>query len=220
MTLLGNLFTDVSPQTVAAWNAARRSRSFAPGEQLLAMGEVPPAAYEIRSGRAKLSRTSRGGQALTLFYAAAGDIPGLIPICKQAPTIAFVTAVSRLETFAIPASIILKLVGDDPKLAANIFTIATNQLYALAERLDDIGITRIEQKISRALLRLVCEHARQDGEAFRVDVSRQDLADLIGSTHYTVSRVLSEWDRQGMIVSGRGNVVIRDFDALAAVAEG
>ena len=52
-----------------------------------------------------------------------------------------------------------------------------------------------------------------------VDVSRQELADLTGSTLFTASRTLSDWGRQGLIESTRGRVVIKDPHALAALAD-
>ncbi len=219
MTLLGNLFENVEAKTRAAWDAAKRSRSFAPGDQLFAIEEMPQVVYEMRSGSAKLWRPSRNGQALTLFHAGPGYVPGLIPVCRHARTMAYATATSPIDAYAVPASTMLKLFEQDSRLAANAFNIATNMLYVLADRLDDMSSARIEQKISRALLRLACEHGSWNDDEARLDITRQDLADLTGTTHYTASRVLSEWDRQGIVVSGRGYVTIKDDAALGAIAE-
>jgi CRP-like cAMP-binding protein len=85
----------------------------------------------------------------------------------------------------------------------------------------ELATERVERRIARALLRLVPQMGREvaDGVVIDLRLSRQDLADLTGTTLYTVSRTLSQWEKQGLVQSGRERVLIRLPHALAALAE-
>jgi CRP-like cAMP-binding protein len=84
-----------------------------------------------------------------------------------------------------------------------------------------LSTERVERRLARVLLRLVCQVGRkiEDGVLIDLSVTRQDLAEMSGTTLYTVSRILSQWERQGLVDSGRERVVIRNPHGLVMVAE-
>jgi CRP-like cAMP-binding protein len=79
----------------------------------------------------------------------------------------------------------------------------------------------VEQRVARALLRLVSQAGREVETGLLIDLSlsRQNLAEMTGTTLYTTSRLLSEWKRQGLVETGREQVIIRQLAALRAIAE-
>jgi CRP-like cAMP-binding protein len=97
----------------------------------------------------------------------------------------------------------------------------------VVERLEDIQsrylelqTERVEQRVARALLRIMKQSGRKTNEVlidFRL--SRQDLADYTGTTLYTVNRTLSSWEKKGWVRSGRERVIVADSHALVSFAE-
>jgi CRP-like cAMP-binding protein len=80
----------------------------------------------------------------------------------------------------------------------------------------------VERRIALTLLRLASQIGKQiqeDGPVVELPLSRQDLAEASGSTMFTVSRTLAEWERQGLIDASRGRVVIRNPHGLVQIAE-
>lgn len=219
MSWFGGLFDHLEPTTADALRDAKRSAHFAAGDDLSQIGDLPERMFFIRSGRVKIWRPGRSGGALTLYYLGPGGPPGLMAIARRTPMSATVTAVVPVDTWWWPAALVQRLLAEDARFAAKGMHILGNALALIEDRLEDATAARAEQQIGRALLRLAGEHAEwgEDG-ASAIDVSRQDLADLTGTTLYTASRMLSDWDRQGLISSGRRRVVIKDPDALAALA--
>ena len=220
MSWFAGLFDHLEPATAAELKDSKRPADFLPGEDLARIGDPPERLYYVREGRVKVWRPGRAGGALTLYYLGKGGPPGLLAIVRDTRMAATMTAVTPLETWWWPAAQMRRLLAADAHFAANGMRLLGNALALIADRLEDVTGARAEQQIGRALLRLACERAEDAEEgAMAVDVSRQDLADLTGTTLYTASRTLSDWDRQGLVESGRGRVVIKDPQALAALAD-
>lgn len=80
---------------------------------------------------------------------------------------------------------------------------------------------RVERRVARVLLRLVQEAGRRVDDRVEVDssVSRQDIAEMTGTTLYTVSRLLSSWEERGIVRSGRQRVILTTPHALVVLAE-
>lgn len=80
---------------------------------------------------------------------------------------------------------------------------------------------RVERRIARTLLRLVRQSGRKVSEEVLIDIplSRQDLAEMNGTTLFTVSRTLSQWEQQGLIQAGRERIVIVMPHGLVSIAE-
>ncbi|MBI3739048.1 MAG: winged helix-turn-helix domain-containing protein, partial [Chloroflexi bacterium] len=79
---------------------------------------------------------------------------------------------------------------------------------------------RVEQRIARALLRLTSQSGQKVDQGIELSFSRQDVAEMSGTTLYTVSRVMAEWERQGLVQLGREQIRIIKPHELVKVAEG
>jgi len=79
----------------------------------------------------------------------------------------------------------------------------------------------VERRIAHALLRLAHQGGRktEDGVLIDFPISRQDIAQMTGTTLHTVSRIMSAWEKVGLVSSGRQRVVICDPHRLYLLAE-
>jgi CRP-like cAMP-binding protein len=91
----------------------------------------------------------------------------------------------------------------------------------LVDRYQELVTERVEQRLARALLRLARQAGQrsEQGVLIGFPLSRENLADMTGTTLYTVSRILSSWEHQGLVEAGRERVLIRRPHALVAIAE-
>jgi CRP-like cAMP-binding protein len=89
------------------------------------------------------------------------------------------------------------------------------------KRIQDLSTQNVEQRIAGALVQLAQQAGRKTDEGLLIDfpLSRQDLAEMIGTTLHTVSRTLSAWEESGLVESGRQRVTVRDIAALQALAK-
>ena len=108
-----------------------------------------------------------------------------------------------------------------PTITLNVLHLVTAYFKQLQERYRELATERVERRVARALLRLVQQAGRpvDSGVLIDLSLSRQDLAEMTGTTLYTVSRILSGWEREGLVDIGRGRVMIRNLPGLEAIAE-
>jgi len=94
-------------------------------------------------------------------------------------------------------------------------------ILELQSRQQALVTGRVEQRIALILLKLAAQAGKKTPEGVLIDLAltRQDIAEMSGTTLFTVSRTLNEWERQGMLKIGRERVVIREPHGLVKIAE-
>jgi CRP-like cAMP-binding protein len=113
------------------------------------------------------------------------------------------------------------LLETEPRVAVNALRFIAARYHDLQRRYRQLMTERVERRVARALLRLVHDAGRRVDAGIEITfpVSRQDIAEMTGTTLYTVSRLLSAWEAQGIVQSGRQHIVLTKPHALVAIAE-
>jgi CRP-like cAMP-binding protein len=101
-----------------------------------------------------------------------------------------------------------------PVLRFNAALILSKQLKDMEERFRELSSERVVSRLGRQLIRLIGQVGVPINGGVEIRISREELAQLIGTTLYTVSRLLSEWDRRGIVEGRRESVLIHDLGAL------
>jgi CRP/FNR family transcriptional regulator, nitrogen oxide reductase regulator len=107
-----------------------------------------------------------------------------------------------------------------PALSLDLMDFMTTNIQEMQERYRELATERVEQRIARALLRLTSQSGKRSEEGIELALSRQDLAEISGATLYTVSRVVAEWERKGLVRTGREKVKITRPHEMVKIAEG
>jgi CRP-like cAMP-binding protein len=195
----------------------KRSR----GETLFEQGDAAEAFHLVLAGRLKVSQTTADGQQVIIRYLGPREIAGCVAVCGGVPYPATATAVEDtwLLTWSRPR--IAELAARHPEIALNAMRIMGGRTVELQERLKEMQTERVERRIAHALGRLVVQAGRRTAEGIEIDfpITRQDLAEMTGTTLHTVSRTFSEWEAVGIVASRRQKVVILRPHALVSIAE-
>jgi CRP-like cAMP-binding protein len=106
-------------------------------------------------------------------------------------------------------------------MALNGLRMVAGRFRDLQRRYQELATERVERRVARTLLRLTRQAGKGVPEGVLLDLplSRQDLGDLTGTTLYTVSRILSRWEQDGLITTGRERVIVCKPHGLVAIAE-
>jgi CRP-like cAMP-binding protein len=100
----------------------------------------------------------------------------------------------------------------------------TSYIMEMQERYRELATERVERRIALTVLRLAAQVGRrtENREEMIVELplSRQDVAEASGTTVFTVSRVLADWERRGLVEAGRERVLIRNPHGLVQISEG
>jgi len=193
-------------------------RSVRADEVLFTTGQPAHSVHVLASGAAKLMQTTPSGARVIVKYVRPGEVfgsPALLD--KFYPTDAI--AVTDGVELQWPSELVRTFIDRHPRVALNVIGDLEARLREMEGRLRDLSNEPVEHRLARAILKLVDTFGQQSGEGVEIPfpISRQDLADLIGSTLPTVSRTLRAWETQRQIRRYRRRLVIADIEAVARV---
>ncbi len=200
---------------------AGRVYRVAEGAYFFHQGEDATHMYLLCSGRVKLVQLSAEGEQVVINYFGPGQGLGIIVALNNTDYPLSAVALEDVEAVAWHRDDMHALMLQHPQLALNGMQMMGERFTRLQARFRDVSTRRVEQRIGRALLRLVRQFGRRVDEGVLIDIplSRQDIAEMTGTNIYNVSRILSKWEQQGWIVSHRKQIILRKAHELVVLAE-
>lgn len=215
------LFRELPPEALAAIAHRLRPRPLEAGEFVFLAGTPAAHVSLLAEGRIKIIRETEDGREVILRVIQPGEIFGGAGIWGEAVYPASAVALDAGVVLQMPVGDFSALIGEHPDVALAVIRELAQRLREAEARISELQTERAERRIARALLRLASKTGVQteDGVEIGLRLTRQDLAELAGTTLGTASRTLSAWDRAGLIIAGRERVVIREMHRLVALAE-
>ncbi|MFG3593255.1 Crp/Fnr family transcriptional regulator [Bradyrhizobium sp. RDI18] len=202
----------------------RESRSirYPKGTAVFDQGAQADRFFLLLHGHLRVEKTTPQGQQSVVRYVSAGELFGV----AQAMSLTHypATAVAAVDSIALawPSSSWHRLTVKFPSLAASALQTVGSRLQDTQARVMEMSSEQVEQRVAHALLRLAKQAGRKVDTGVEIDfpISRQDVAEMIGTTLHTVSRILSAWEQQGLVEGGRQRIVLREPHKLFRIAEG
>ena len=217
-----NLFHGADPGVLEQALALGFLRSVEQGGFFFMQGDPASHAYVLVLGLVKMLQITPGGQQITLRMMTPGQTYGGIAMLNpQAGYPATAQAVENSAALAWDTVRLRELAQREPSISLNTMQLMHGYILELQERQKALVTERVEQRIARILLKLAAESGRkvQEGVLIDMPLSRQDVAEMSGTTLYTVSRTLTEWERAGLLKIGRERVIIREPHGLVRIAD-
>jgi CRP-like cAMP-binding protein len=199
-----------------------REKAFSPGQTIYVAGEQAAHLYVVATGKVKLVRTTPAGKTIVLGIIGPGDFFGSLSTLgdKTYPN----TAVAHTGCclMAIAGADFQTILQRHPQVATAALDIVAARLRAMHDLVEQLGAHSVEQRIASALLTLAAKLGEKRGNTVLIQapLSRQDLAEMTGTTRETASRIMTQFRQSGLVRSGRRWVAILDPARLAAEAAG
>jgi CRP/FNR family transcriptional regulator, nitrogen oxide reductase regulator len=215
------LFAGVAPQALDAILSEARSTRHAKNSAVFEQGEDAHSFFLLLHGHVRASKMTPTGQQVVVRYVTPGETFGVAKAIGLTKYPATATAVDDSVVLAWPSAAWPRLVAQYPELAANTLQTVGARLQESHTRVIEMSTQQVERRVAHALLRLAKQAGRKAERGVEIDfpISRQDVAEMTGTTLHTVSRTLSAWEQQGLIESGRQRIVLRDPHRLFQLAE-
>lgn len=184
-------------------------------------GEVAACFYILLQGRARLTQVTPEGHQIIVHIAGPGEGLGIIVALSNMTYPVSAEAVEDCTALGWDAATTTQLMLQYPRLALNGLNLVARRFAELQDRYRELATERVERRIARTLLRLVRQAGKkvEGGVLIDMPLSRQHLAEMTGTTLYTVSRVLSGWEEKGWVDTGRERVMLRKSHELVIIAE-
>jgi CRP-like cAMP-binding protein len=196
-------------------------RQYQKDDYIFLEGEAPEALYIIRTGKVKVLRHSTDGKDVVLRVGGVGHLLGTVAVFDGGGYPGTAQVIEECTALVIARNDCLTLVNRYPVFALAVISDLGSRLRSSAEQIRSLAVERVEQRIARVLLKLA-ETAGSDspeGRVIEMPLTRQDVADMTGTTVETAIRVMSKFRRLELIKTRRGKVVLVELAALQEIAE-
>jgi CRP-like cAMP-binding protein len=171
----------------------------------------------LTSGFAKITQLGPGGTEVILRFCVPGDVLGAVGLFSNGRHYTTAQAFRPCRALIWEAPAFDALVKRFPVLQQNMVSVLGEDLRELQERFHEVATERVAPRVARQLLRLLEKMGRPVNGLVEVGLSREELAQMTGTTLFTVSRLLSAWEADGIVKPRREAVAICDVQALRAI---
>jgi CRP-like cAMP-binding protein len=216
------LFSGLSETDIEAIGHATTMTHCRPGQVILSPDDPPDRIHILKKGQVRVYRVTPDGKQLTLDIYEKGTILGDMRLLGQdrMPE-AFAETIDAAVICTITPDELRRLIERYPIIGVNIITFLSARLQEAERELEAMAYQRVGQRLARKLVdlsqRFGVETVR--GTLIQARLTQQELAEMIGTTRETLAHTLSDFRRRGLLDTAHHQVLIRDAERLAELAE-
>lgn len=215
------VFRKLSPQDLRTIAQAATLRRYEKGQVIFEQGAPSDAFYTIASGRVKIFKMLPSGKDVILEVFGTGDPLGAVAAYDGRPFPASAVALEDTACVLIKRLLFFRLLEEHPSLVRGLMMGLTIRLVELTNRMAELSGSRIEPRFARLFLKLAGEMGVADrgGTFIPLALSRQELADMTGTTIETAIRIMSRWGKEETVRTEKDGFVLLDRGTLEAMAQ-
>jgi len=215
-----SLFRRLSPDARTRVAAVAHVRSYERGDLVFSEGDPGDVFIAILTGRVKVFKSTPAGKEIILEIFGDGDPLGAVAVYERAPFPASAVALEPTECVRIDQASFFRLLEQDPAIVRGLLSGLTIRLAELTRRLAELTGARVETRFARLFLKLCDQIGRPErgGTFVAMPLSRQELADLTGTTIETTIRIMSRWQKEDVLHTAKDGFVVIDRNALEEVS--
>lgn len=218
------LFANMADVELDRMLARAAMRRIPPGEAVFEQGQKATQFFLLLHGRLKVTQVTAEGQQIIVRVVHPGDLFGFAQALQRDDYPGTPIAAAESVVICWPNEVWASIVEQNPNLAVNAMRTIGQRLQEAHTRIREMSTEEVERRVAHAVLRLMDQAGRRDadGDGVHIDfpLTRQDVAEMTGTTLHTVSRLFSAWESQGIVKGSRQKLLIRDRARLEALAEG
>jgi CRP/FNR family transcriptional regulator len=214
------IFRRLSSDDRQRLSAVASVREFAKGDLLFSEGDASDHLYTIVMGRVKVFKTTPRGTDVILELFGPGDPVGAVAAYEARAYPASAMALESTTCVLIPRQAFFSLLENHPSMVRGLLVGLTHRLVELTNRLTELSGGRIEARLARFFLKLADDmgQRRSDGTFIPLALSRQEIADMIGTTIETSIRIMSRWGKEDVVRTEKDGFTVVDRSTLESVA--
>lgn len=197
------------------------SRRYEAGAHLFNEGDTAERFFMLLDGYVRVVRITPTGEQVTALHISSGQLLGIAKAIGRETYPA--TAVMATESIALswPMRLWDHFVTEYDGFATETYKVLGQRIGEMNNRMVEMATLQVEQRVANALLRLINQSGRKVSDGIEIDfpITRQDLSELTATTLHTVSRLLSAWEKQGLVASRRKHITVCDPHALVVLSQ-
>lgn len=217
------LYRRISNEDRQRLAAVSQVRTYARGQAIFVEGDPSEMLYTLVEGRVKLLKILPAGKEVILEILGPGDPLGAVAAFESRPYPASAVALEAATCIVIPRAAFFSLLETCPSFSRGLLVGLSFRLIELTRRIAEVSGGRVEQRFALLFSKLAERFGerRPDGTIqLPIVLSRQDLADLTGTTIETAIRVMSRWNQESLVTTAKTGFLITDTRELEQLAAG
>ncbi len=201
--------------------ASAQSSRVPKGAEVFGQGAEAHRFFLLLAGHIRVVRTTPDGEQVIARYINEGELFGIAVQMGRDTYPASAVAAVDCVVLSWPNSAWPELQARVPAFGANTYRTIGTRLQETQTRVVEMATQQVEQRIASAILRLANQAGRKTENGIEIDfpITRQEIAEMTGTTLHTVSRVLSAWEQDGTVRNARQKVIVTDPHALMLLSE-
>lgn len=214
-------FSKLEKRQIRAILDQATSRRYDEGLAIFDEGAPAERFFMLLDGYVRVVRITPTGEQVTALHIPAGQLLGIAKAIGRETYPA--TAMTATESIVLswPMRLWDSFVSDYDGFASETYKTVGNRVGELNNRIVEMATQQVEQRVANALLRLINQTGRKVSDGIEIDfpITRQDLSELTATTLHTASRLLSAWEKQGLVQSKRKRIKVLDPHALVVISQ-
>jgi len=210
------LFCNLSPLALQKLNEIKSTAVYPKSAVLFIEGQQPRGAFVLCSGKVKLFTSSTEGKTLITKLSSPGDVLGLNAAISNHPYEVTAEMIEPGQANFIPRDALLQFLKEHGEVALRVAEQLSRNYYTAYEEIRTLGLTTSPaEKFAKLLLSWYPEKGRPNGQAeIKLTLTREEIAEMIGTTRETVSRLFSEFKKKQLLQVKGSTLVLRNKAAL------
>ena len=210
------LFKNLSEEELKELEPYLIQTTYKKKEDIFTEGDSPEWFYIVSKGKVKVTKLSHEGKEIILEIISPFDIFGGVAVLRNFPYPANAVAMEDSEVIKISRKNLMRLVDRFPNLMYCIALQLGDRMKSSYDSLKNIALERVEARIAALLLKLSKKVGVETKEGVLIDMrlTKQDVADMVGTTVETSIRTFSKFKKQGFVKDTNGKIIIKDREGL------
>ncbi|WP_298837806.1 Crp/Fnr family transcriptional regulator [uncultured Roseobacter sp.] len=214
-------FSRLEPRDIRTILDQATSRRYDEGVAIFDEGAEAERFFMLLDGYVRVVRITPTGEQVTALHIPAGQLLGIARAIGRDTYPA--TAITATDSVALswPMRLWDSFVSDYDGFSTESYKTVGKRVSELNNRIVEMATQQVEQRVANAMLRLINQTGRKVDNGIEIDfpITRQDLSELTATTLHTVSRLLSSWEKQGLVQSRRKRITVLDPHALVMLSQ-
>lgn len=196
-------------------------RSMASDTRIFNQGDAPVRAHVLIDGSVRIAQSGSDGGQIVVRFIGAGEMFGTMALFTDRRYPADAETLTDAIEVSWSEADLLKLMGRHPQIAINALKIVGRRIQETQDRLRELSTQPVERRIAYTVLRLAQQAGRTtaNGVTIGFPLRRKDIADICGTTLYSVSRVLTRWEKRGLVVTRDQHLTIARLPEIKQIAK-
>ncbi|KEF38414.1 cAMP-binding protein [Schinkia azotoformans MEV2011] len=207
---------DLPDHVIGDLSAKVKIATYKKGELIYHETDLAKAVFFVKSGLVKIKTINHEGKEFVISIKRAGNVfaETSLFVDKPATYSGTAKATEKTEVLFILSSDLEEIISMNPSLAVEIIRMMGKQLRFSTSILRDVALLDIYSKTVKTIERLAHEFGTKTNDEVKIEVplTIQDLANIIGSTRESVSRVVSKLKKQDLVTVDEKTIIINNWD--------